>query len=128
MTHDEIIAVVQAHKEGKEIEREHKAHEEHWVEDDFPSWNFVVFNYRIKPEPTLREWKQEEVPLDAWFKNKAGKAQWRITGFDPTDENSMVQINDAWRSAEELKDNWLHSFTPFDPDSWLPCGVRGEQQ
>lgn len=53
MTHDEIIAVVQAHKEGKVIQSKLRRKELEWY-DTAPSWDFHNFDYRVKPEP--REW------------------------------------------------------------------------
>ncbi len=55
MTDDEIISVVQAHKEGKEIQvnsngtwRSVMGH---------PVWNFPEHEYRVAPEPRKpREW------------------------------------------------------------------------
>lgn len=57
MTHDEMIAVIAAHKEGKQIECKTKQIEDaRWVDPchlrkgDF---NFGGFDYRIKPEPLV---------------------------------------------------------------------------
>lgn len=53
MSDDEIIRVVQAHKDGKRIECRHTLLGEQWRECD-PMWSFMSFDYRVKPEP--REW------------------------------------------------------------------------
>ena len=53
MTHDEMIAVIQAHKDGKQIEYLLKP-VDRWVEIHDPQWDFLHYDYRIKPEP--REW------------------------------------------------------------------------
>lgn len=53
MTNDEIIAVVTAHKNGKQIQHRIKAGCE-WVtfpEGQMPVWNFEMHDYRVKPEP-----------------------------------------------------------------------------
>lgn len=60
MTDDEIIEVVRAHKEGKQIECIPRG-EGRWKETFFEgkpiSWNFHLFDYRVKPEPRKpREW------------------------------------------------------------------------
>jgi hypothetical protein len=53
MTDQEIIEVVSAHKEGKTIqyrERRDRA----WItysHNDVLYWNFVCYEYRVKPEP-----------------------------------------------------------------------------
>ena len=52
MTPDEIIAVVQAHKEGKEIELQPKGVAPMgWAYTTDPVWDFHHFNYRVRPEP-----------------------------------------------------------------------------
>jgi len=60
MTHDEILQVVQAHKQGHKIEyrelylREHG----HWIPADTPDlWDFRNRRYRVSDEPIKpREW------------------------------------------------------------------------
>jgi len=53
MTHDEIIAVVQAHKEGKTIQAKTKGGEFEWADifANRPLWNFSSVDYRVKSEP-----------------------------------------------------------------------------
>lgn len=52
MTNDEIIAVVTAHKNGKQIQY-NRSPDNVWTDarDNQPGWNFFEFNYRVKPEP-----------------------------------------------------------------------------
>jgi hypothetical protein len=50
MTHDEMIAVIQAHKERKEIQSCLKGNDD-WRDVLDPYWDFRTFNYREKPEP-----------------------------------------------------------------------------
>ena len=50
MTHDEMIAVIQAHKEGKQIQISSKNKNE-FCEDFAPNFDFCGYDYRIKPEP-----------------------------------------------------------------------------
>ena len=47
MTHEEMIAVIQAHKEGKQIQYR-RGENMQWL-DCTPQWDFVLFDYRIKP-------------------------------------------------------------------------------
>lgn len=57
MTDDEIIAVVQAHKEGKQIQTKCIYHDSEWQDINTPEWQFGQNLYRVKPEPRkLREW------------------------------------------------------------------------
>lgn len=49
MTHDEMIAVILAHKEGKKIECM-TTDGGNWM-DAGPDWNFQACIYRVKPDP-----------------------------------------------------------------------------
>ncbi len=53
MEHDEIIAVVQAHKDGKDIQFFNRI-DKRWNGINPPAWDFASHDYRVKPEP--REW------------------------------------------------------------------------
>lgn len=53
MTHDEMIAVIQAAKDGKQIQLRRNS-QEPWRNVVSPRFDFDSFDYRAKPEP--REW------------------------------------------------------------------------
>ena len=56
MTDDEIIAVVQAHKEGKKIQVRSRICGS-WAGCENPAWAFDNLDYRVAPEPRKpREW------------------------------------------------------------------------
>ena len=46
MTHDEMIAVIDAHKRGEKIEQFQAAYGV-WVTTPIPNWNFAATKYRI---------------------------------------------------------------------------------
>lgn len=55
MTHDEMIAVITAHRDGKEIQVKRKD----GVSTFGPLWpnplfDFAAYDYRVKPEPIVR--------------------------------------------------------------------------
>jgi hypothetical protein len=52
MTHDEMIAVIQHHKNGGKVEYKH-CDNAVYVDDVRPSWDFSAFDYRPKPEPMV---------------------------------------------------------------------------
>ena len=52
MTHDEMIAVIQAHKEGKTIQCIPKNIPSAWSVTKSPCWNFERFDYRVESTPT----------------------------------------------------------------------------
>jgi len=53
MTHEEMIAVIEHHKNGGKVEyKDHGA--ETWIKLlTEPLWNFARHDYRIKPEPMV---------------------------------------------------------------------------
>ena len=57
MNYDQMIAVLQAAKDGKAIQRLLKSHGSKWEDDPKPpwdcGWNFACYNYRVKPEPRV---------------------------------------------------------------------------
>lgn len=56
-THEEMIAVIQAHKEGETVEFRQRARSQ-WLDCREPIWDFSDFDYRIKPTPPKpREWQ-----------------------------------------------------------------------
>lgn len=56
MSHEEMIAVIQADKEGKTVEFRQRARSQ-WLDCMEPIWDFSDFDYRIKPTPPKpREW------------------------------------------------------------------------
>lgn len=60
-TIDEMIAVMQAYKDGKTIEYFYCGE---WVVMMEPSWNWHNFTYRVKPEP---------VEIEVWYNQKSNK-------------------------------------------------------
>ena len=60
MTHDEMIAVIQAHKEGKTIQCIPKNIPSAWSVTKSPCWNFERFDYRVESTPTWRPFTMED--------------------------------------------------------------------
>lgn len=77
MTHDEMIAVIQAHRDGKAIEYTYGKHG--WMSATTPSWDFSAYTYRVKPEP--REWwvvlaKDKTVFLTGYPTESLARSNW----------------------------------------------------
>ena len=75
------------------------------------SWDWDEFEYRVKPEPKLRPWTADEVPLGAWMRFK---------------NNPQDRVLIGWVSVQADRDLWLdereHSID--GGKTWLPCGVK----
>lgn len=78
MTHDEMIAVIQHHRDGGKVEY-HAGYDIGWICTDDPVWNFGECDYRPKPEPmviyvevsneTNALMRQSKHPIDRFFDN-----------------------------------------------------------
>jgi hypothetical protein len=71
-----------------------------------------------KKEPVLVPWTSiEEVPLDAWFRQKGLSIRLKITGLNQFN-NQVYFIKTAY-SLSELEEDWEYS---HDLKTWKPCG------
>ena len=78
MTHDEMIAVIQHHRDGGEIESSRKVATS-WKSTLNPCLDFTTYDYRPKPEPmviyvevsneTNALMRQSKYPIDRFFDN-----------------------------------------------------------
>jgi len=70
MTHDEMIRVIEHHKNGGEVEYRYKSKGvEPWTNAEEPLWDFDRYDYRIKEKPktkTVYEWMHRYETLNAW--------------------------------------------------------------
>ena len=100
MTDDEIIAVVQAHKEGRKLEWRHLGEDRWWTCSPRFGWRFDVVEYRVSPHPRQpREWDVHVT--------KHGQ----IIGYSPLfpDECNKIKVR-------EVLENEPQHFAPLSPD------------
>ena len=74
------------------------------------SWDWDGFEYRVKPEPKLRPWTEDEVPLGSQLRYK-GDTSRSLLGITATDE-----IRKEWLEERE--------YSIDGGKTWLPCGVE----
>ena len=88
--------------------------------------NDACREYRIKPSPTLRPWRPEEVPVGAWIRNKTAHE----TGY--TDFASIIgvtaksfyTVEDVFEDMEiSLEKSIKYVYSLDHGKTWLPCGV-----
>lgn len=121
MTTEEMIAVLQAYKEGKTIEFTIKGHS-NWEITDRPLWNFECLEYRIKPETHYRPFKNAEEVMEAimehgdWVRFKKG-GYYKITYF----AEEGVQISDT------SVDSYMKSFSELIFIDGTPFGKLVEE-
>ena len=80
MTNNQIIAVIQHHEKGGQVQVSNKG-QDHWIQAHNPVWDFHLSDYRIKPEEKKK----------LWF--------WRYTN-----ENNGLQIYSYMLDEESAKD------------------------
>lgn len=103
---------------------------EGWKTDtDFNFAHFALHpeNYRIKPEPQLREWKPEEVPVGKMIRNLHWvHGSWgpsAILSSSPRGIQFLDQTKDKTPTLFPL--DWVRDNCKWSEDgkTWLPCGV-----
>ena len=79
------------------------------------AWDWSTFDYRVKPEPKLRPWTADEVPLGAWMRFK---------------RNPQDRVLLGWVSVQADRDLWLdeREYSTDGGKTWLPCGVVKESK
>ncbi len=117
------IKVMQAYVDGKTIQvkclREILWRDYDQIEE--PAWNWLERNYRIKPTPTYRPYKPEElVQLKGkWLKYNLVKHQINAVFLVTAMDTSKVFVGGNWRMSNELYENFTH-------EDGSPCGVLEE--
>lgn len=91
MTHNEMIEVIAAHRDGKTIQFSRDG--DTW--DDMgegPGWNFNCFTFRVKPP--------EPVELEAWFFN--GNYQFSTLGMSELNKNVYLRSGYKYKKMREV--------------------------
>ena len=83
MTHDEMIAVIQAHKDGATIEYKRIDTYKDWRPAIAPSWDFAGFDYRVKDQPIKRVAKCYDTGNELVWRTFGYSSDWkRIPSLD----------------------------------------------
>jgi hypothetical protein len=129
----ELLPIIQAFAEGRTIEVSATKGVLGWTTfklESQPNW-LDYMDYRIKPEPKLRPWKPEEVPVGALIRGMYNEIRGRlilgfhkINGNGPyicyTDNNGHITgdgIEMCFSNREYSLDNGK---------TWHPCGTFEE--
>lgn len=120
----EQIAIMKAYEDGKTIERK-GVEETEWKSleyvENYP-FDFILSEYRIKPEPKYRPYESvEEAFNDAkkhgfFVKKKYNQFQRMIVSLDNCERENLIYINGQFSSE------YLKNFVWADDGS--PCGVK----
>lgn len=126
----ELLPIIQAFAEGKAIEsRCIKGYTSLWYDDEDPSFDNDL-EYRIKPEPKYRPFKDAEECWEemlkhqpfGWVIGKSSHRHWAIesTGSNLTCSDNNVLIGSAWKS-------FSYMFEQYTFADGTPCGVKMEE-
>ena len=129
----ELLPIIQAFAEGRDIEYRSKGFNENWKKvTQIPELSFKSFEYRIKPEPIYRPFKdakecwnemQKHQPF-GWLKSKMNGRFSCIGEVYGSDEFETVYI--ALSTSESLSrssDSMFEQYTFYDG---TPFGIKEE--
>lgn len=128
MTTEEKIEVMKAFTEGKTIQQKSYNPDDKWTDSEPPLWDWLRYDYRIKPNETCRPYKDTDelisdfipgdnkgyIPL-VWVKSKEFPSTYMLTGF----RGDSVVIGSSVETLEDLFEDYVF------PDG-SPCGKREE--
>lgn len=118
----ELLPIIQAFAEGKTIEFRNKSFKE-WAEIDNPSFDPTITNYRIKPEPMYRPFKDAEECWQqikkhepfGWIKDKINNQYHSILSIDDYGITlNLFDENPQRKYKDTISQNFLFADgTPF---------------
>ncbi len=122
-----FLPIIQAWADGKTIQFNRSS-----SGNNFYDVHDVIFDsppscYRIKPEPKLRAWKREEVPIGALFRPISEGRGWvmQIVGVNWALSGGVrIYFEGGFISPEKMLEQDEHSTD--GGKTWLPCGVLEE--
>lgn len=115
MTTKEMIAVMQAYEEGRQIQCKRPWEEElDWVDASSPVWNWHSFDYRIKPRKEEKPVRMTNRQLAEWC--AMGKGLWK---HDPS--NSGTVYHYYWFLEPDMNKEVSNAIVimPKGSDDWI---------
>ncbi len=120
----QFLLLVQALHEGKTIQVYDIIHG--WTDIKEIKFDSSPESYRIKPEPKLRPWKPEEVPVGALFRSEywgKGSAALILGVSADKEQINYISVDGVTRAGL----NSLLEYCEYSTDNgktWKPCGVE----
>jgi hypothetical protein len=95
MTPSQIVEVVQAHMDGKRIQVKPKDGRS-WHDTLFPKWDFMGYEYRVKPEPLVLWMLKRNGKLLGGYHSEKGAAfaASQIGGYEGSEVVKMMEVLD----------------------------------
>ena len=125
----ELLPIIQAFAEGKEIEYYDCNDDDDWIKTDTPIWSSKI-NYRIKPEPKYRPFRTQEEcwnemhkhPDFGWLKSKGTGSVGLIGTLYEKDKVLMM----FWATNENISFSASDVFNDYVFTDNAPFGVKEE--
>ena len=116
----DYIKVMQAYVEGKQIQYKD---DEVWIDIDDPDWDWHNWEYRVKPEPNYRPFRDSEECWQemqkhrpfCWIKNKNNGHYAMITKVNADFDKKHIAISgiNIWTLSETMCDYTFADGEPF---------------
>ena len=116
----DYIKVMQAYVEGKQIQYKD---DEVWIDIDDPDWDWHNWEYRIKPEPNYRPFRDVEECWQemlnhrpfGWIKDKEDGHYAMVTTVDVVEGEKYIAIsgNNLWSFDDTMNNYTFSDGTPF---------------
>ena len=116
----DYIKVMQAYVEGKQIQYKD---DEVWIDIDDPDWDWHNWEYRIKPEPNYRPFRDVEECWQemlnhrpfGWIKDKEDGHYAMVTTVDVVEGEKYIAIsgNNLWSFDDTMNNYTFADGTPF---------------
>ena len=119
----EMLPIIQAFAEGKEIEFRSKGFDEEWKKvNEIPGLSYSSFDYRVKSEPKYRSFKNAEECWQemlkhqpfGWIKSKTDGLYSMVMVVYAAEDKRCLAIsgNHIWSYAEIMSDYTFSDGTP----------------
>lgn len=127
MTTKEMIEVMQAYDRGEQIERRDRCGN-NWFLSPVPSWDWVQYDYRIKPKPTYRPYKNAAEFLAAQKEHgmniRRKGCNYYILPLYITDNIISIQYSRSDGSVVSVDKLYIDLLREYTWQDGIPCGVK----
>lgn len=128
MTTQEKIEVMQGYVDGKQIEYVYKG-QSLWRDIEKPSWNWTMFDFRIKPEKKYRPYENTDEMIADWSR-RFRVVNWSVYSMPliwlkRKDGGSKVLVCDFYKYALGTRAEFFHIDVALESFTYLdgsPCG------
>ena len=127
MATKEMIEVMQAYDRGEQIERRDRCGN-NWFLSPVPSWDWVQYDYRVKPKPTYRPYKNAAEFLAAQKEHgmniRRKGCNYYILPLYITDNMISIQYPRSDGSVVSVDKLYIDLLREYTWQDGTPCGIE----